>query len=111
MPVQFLLGQAGPLPITVNFKALSDAPVYLEVNGSVWTQSANSLIGIQIAVDGAVVGKAEIFSNTPSTHRAAVPAYIPLNLQPGQHSITLSAEPGTTTVSDFNDRYTAVIHY
>ena len=111
MPVQVILSQQGPLPITVNFKALSDAPVTLEVNGSIWTQSANSMIGIQVAIDGGAVGKAQIFSNTASTHRAVVPTYIPLQLAFGQHSITLSAVPGSTTVSDQNDFYTAVLHY
>jgi hypothetical protein len=111
MPVQVILSQPGPLPITLNFQALSDAPVYLEVNGSVWTQTANNMIGIQIAIDNGAVGKAQIFSNAPSTHRAVVPAYIPLQLAFGQHSITLSALPNTTTVSDFNDIYTAVLHY
>lgn len=111
MPVQIILSQKGPLPITVNFKALSDAPVTLEVQGSIWTQSANSMIGIQVAIDGGAVGTAQIFSNTPSTHRAVVPAYIPLQLAFGQHSLTLSAAPGSTTVSDLNDLYTAVLHY
>ena len=111
MPVQVLLSQVGPLPITVNFNALSDAPVYLEVNGSVWTQTANNMIGIQVGIDGSVVGKAQIFSNTASTHRAVVPVYVPLQLKFGQHSLTLSAMPGSTTVSDFNDLYTAVLHY
>ena len=111
MPVQVILTQQGPLPITVNFSALSDAPVTLEVNGSVWTQTANNLIGIQVAIDGGAVGKAQIFSNASSTHRAVVPAYIPLQLKFGQHSLTLSALPGTSTVSDQNDFYTAVLHY
>ena len=111
MPIQVILSQQGPLPITVNFKALSDAPVTLEVNGSVWTQTANNMIGIQVAIDNAAVGKAQIFSNTAATHRAVVPAYIPLQLKFGQHSLTLSALPGTTTVSDQNDFYTAVLHY
>jgi hypothetical protein len=111
MPVQVILSQQGPLPITVNFSALSDAPVTLEVNGSVWTQTANNMTGIQIAIDGGAVGKAQIFSNASSTHRAVVPAYIPLQVAFGQHSITLSALPNSTTVSDLNDFYTAVLHY
>jgi hypothetical protein len=111
MPIQVLLSQPGPLPITTNFKTLSDARVYLEVNGSVWTQSANSMIGIQVAIDGAAVGTAQIFSNTPSTHRAVVPVFIPLQLAFGQHSITLSTIAGSTTVSDYNDLFSAVIHY
>ena len=111
MPIQVIVSQAGPLPITVNFKALSDAPVCLEVNGSIWTQTPNNMIGIQIQMDGATVGKAQIFSNGSSTHRAVVPAYIPLQLSFGQHSLTLSPQPGSTTVSDLNDFYTAVLHY
>jgi hypothetical protein len=111
MPIQVILSQQGPLPITVNFKALSDAPVTLEVNGSVWTQTANNMIGIQVAIDGGAVGKAQLFSNASTTHRAVVPAYVPLQLAFGQHSITLSALPGTSTVSDQNDFYTAVLHY
>ena len=109
MPIQVLLSKQGPLPITLNFNALSDAPVTLEVSGSIWTQSANQMIAIQISVDGAAVGKAQIFSNTASTHRAVVPAYIPLQLKFGQHSLTLSAQ--SPTVSDQNDIFTAVLHY
>ena len=83
--------------------------MYIEVNGSVWTQTANVMIGIDIAIDGQNVGTAHIFSNGNTTHRAVVPAYIPVKLGQGPHKITLSAS--TNTVSDFNDLYTAVIHY
>jgi hypothetical protein len=111
MAVQLIAQQKGPLPITVNFNAISDSPCYLEINGSVWTQSANSLIGIQIQLDGQTLGQANIFSNTQTTHRAVVPAYFPVQLKYGvQHTLVLSAAPGTT-VSDFNDFFTAVIHY
>ncbi|HET6978471.1 MAG TPA: hypothetical protein VFI24_19225 [Pyrinomonadaceae bacterium] len=111
MAVQVLVQQKGPLPITVNFKAPSDSPCCLVVNGSVWTQTANNMIGIQIQVDGQVLGQANIFSNTPATHRAVVPAYFPVQLKYGvQHTLVLSAAPGTT-VSDFNDFFTAVINF
>ena len=112
MSVQVILNQKGPLPITVNFKAPGDSQYYLEVNGSVWTTTANNMIGIQVQLDGQILGVAQIFSNTQSTHRAVVPAYFPIQLAYGkQHSLTLSAAPGTTTTSDFNDFFTAVIHY
>jgi len=111
MALQVILSQKGPLPITVNFKSPGDLPVILEINGSVWTQTANSMIGIQVQVDGATMGQANIFSNTPSTHRAVVPAYFPLQLKYDvPHTLVLSAAPGST-VSDFNDFFTAVIHY
>lgn len=112
MAVQVLIGnQKGPLPITASFMAPGDMPMYLEVAGSVWTTTANQLIGIQVAVDGNVVGTANIFSNTASTHRTAVPVYLPIKLTQGSHTIELSVAPNTTTTSDFNDFYSAVLHY
>ena len=109
MAVQLILQQAGPLPITATFNSIGDTPMYLEVNGSVWTQTANVLIGIDIQIDGQAVGKAQIFSNGNTTHRAVVPAYIQVKLGQGPHKLTLAAS--ANTVSDFNDRFTAVIHY
>ena len=109
MAVQLILQQAGPLPITATFKSIGDSQMYLEVNGSVWATSPNVMTGITIQIDGQSVGQAKIFSNGPSTHRAVVPAYVPVTLGPGQHKLTLSAS--SNTVSDSNDNFTAVIHY
>ena len=109
MSIQVIVAQVGPLPITTTFAAPGDEPMYLEVNGSVWTQSVNQLIGIVVALDGNVVGKAQIFSNGNATHRAVVPVYIAVQLSQGQHTLTLSAD--SNTVSDYNDRYAAVLHY
>ena len=109
MAVQMILDQAGPLPITATFNSIGDAPMYLEVNGSVWTQTPNVMTGIAIAIDGQAVGTAQIFSNGNSTHRAVVPKYIQVKLDQGPHKLTLT--PAANTVSDFNDHFTAVIHY
>ena len=109
MAVQLILQQAGPLPITATFNSIGDSQMYLEVNGSVWTMNQNVMTGIDIQVDGKSVGKAMIFSNGASTHRAVVPAYIPVTLGPGPHKLTLAASGNT--VSDSNDNFTAVIHY
>jgi hypothetical protein len=108
MPMQVLIQQAGPLPIKAVFNAPTDAPLYLEVNGSVWTQSDDTWIGIGIQVDNNELGPAQIFSNGNGTHRTVVPAYFQLELDEGQHSIVLSNYGG---VSDSNDLYTAVLHY
>ena len=110
MAVQVLIGnQKGPLPIKATFMAPGDMPMYLEVAGSVWTTTANQMIGIQITLDGNLIGTANIFSNTASTHRAAVPVYLPIKLTQGQHTIQLSV--AANTVSDLNDLYTAVLHF
>ena len=110
MAIQVLISQQGPLPINVTFNAPGDSPMYIEVSGSVWTQNGDKLIGIAVALDGQAMGKAQIFSNGNTTHRAVVPTYIPVTLTQGQHTITLMAST-TDTVSDYNDFYTAVIHY
>lgn len=110
MAVQVIIDQAGPLPITVTFNAPGDEPMYLEVNGSVWSPDADQMIGIGIQLDGQPVGAAQIFSNGSATHRAVVPAYIPIQLSEGQHTLSLSGN-SSATVSDFNDFYTAVIHF
>ena len=110
MSIQVVINQKGPLPIKTTFDSEGDAPVYLIVNGSVWTQSPNVMIGIQIWLDGNVVGQAQIFSNTATTHRTVVPAYIPVQLSYGQHTLALTPLPNST-VSDVNDFFTAVIHY
>jgi hypothetical protein len=111
MGIQVIVQQKGPLPITVNFTPPGDSPMYLEVSGSVWTTTANNAIGIQVQVDGQTLGVCQLFSNGPNTHRAVVPGYFPLKLTYAQHSLVLSAAPGTTTTSDYNDFFTAVIHY
>lgn len=111
MAIQVVVSQKGPLPISVNFNAPSDAPMYLEVNGSVWTQTANSMIGIEIKLDNQVIGTAQIFSNANATHRTVVPTYVKVQLKQGQHSLVLSPTPGSTTVSDLNDFYMAALHY
>jgi hypothetical protein len=110
MAIQVIIAQAGPLPITVPFNAPGDELMYLEVNGSVWSQIPNQMIGILVELDGNVLGQAQIFSNGSSTHRAVVPAYFQVQLSEGQHSLTLTL-PNISTTSDYNDFYTAVLHY
>jgi len=68
------------------------------------------MIGVQLELDGKVVGSASILSNGVSTHRAVVPSYIPVNLTFGQHAVTLIALNSVTT-SDYNDLFDLVLQY
>lgn len=111
MAVQVIMNQQkGPLPVKATFNSPSSAPMYLEVVGSVWTTTANQMIGIGVKVDDQALGSAQIFSNTASTHRTVVSSYIPVKLNQGQHTITLGPATATTT-ADLNDFYTVVLHY
>lgn len=110
MAVQVIVNQQGPLPIKATFQAISDEPMYLEVNGSVWSEQTDTIIGIGIELDGQNIGSAQIFSNGNTTHRTVVPAYLPIQLSEGEHTLYLYLYTGETE-SDTNDFYTAVIHY
>ena len=110
MAIQVIFNQAGPLDLTTTFNAPGDEPMTLEVNGSVWTAQVNQMVGIRIELDGVAIGAAQIFSNEANTHIAVVPAYIPIELSEGQHTLSLALN-NPATVSDFNDFYTAVIHF
>ncbi len=110
MAIQVVINQVGPLPITATFNALGDLPMYLEGNGSVWSQKTNQMIGIEVKLDGKAVGATQIFSNGSATHRAVVPAYIPIQLGQGKHRLSLLPN-NSATATDRNDLYTAVIHY
>jgi hypothetical protein len=54
------------------------------------------------------IGAAAIFSSASSTHRAAVPSYIPVTLAFGPHTITL-VPLNSNTVSDLNDLFDVVL--
>src|SRR5687768_5886033 len=111
MAVQVIMNQQkGPLPVKATFNSPSSAPMYLEISGSVWTTTANQLIGIGVKIDDAAVGSAQLFSNTASTHRNVVTAYIQVKLAQGQHVVTLGPSTAPTT-SDLNDFFTVVLHY
>ena len=84
MATQVIPGQAGPLPITATFNAPGDEPMYLEVDRSVWTQIPNEMIaGLPSKVRE--LGQL-VFPNDNFTHRAVVPAYIPIQPSQGQHT-------------------------
>ena len=111
MAVQVIMNQQkGPLPVKATFNSPSSGPMYLQVSGSVWTTTANQMIGIGVKVDDQAVGSAQLFSNAASTHRAVVPTYIPVKLGEGPHTITLGPSTAPTT-SDLNDFYTVILHY
>ena len=111
MPILSILNQAkGGLPVSANFAAPLDGPACLVLSGSVWSGTANQMIGVTLELDGVAIGSASIFSNAASTHRAVVPSYIPIKLTFGEHKITLVAS-NTHTTSDFNDLYDVVLIY
>ena len=111
VPIMSILNQAkGGFPVSASFDAPLDGPACIVLSGSVWSGTANEMIGVSLELDGKVIGSASIFSNAASTHRAVVPSYIPVNMTFGSHKIALVAST-PATVSDFNDLYDVVLVY
>ena len=106
--MQIVIDRTGPLPITQKFNSDIQGPATFILTGSVWSQTANTNIGVQLLLDGVELGEAEIFSNGVSTHRAVVPQYLNANLKVGEHTLTLEAST-TQTLSDINDTYRVVV--
>jgi hypothetical protein len=113
--IQQVIAQAGPLPINATATISTDGPTMVTIAGSVWTTQTNSMIGVQLAIDGQVVAKAQIYSNGPDTHRAVVPVTISYTFPmgprgPEPHEFTLFALTEQTT-SDFNDFFSVSVLY
>lgn len=113
---QVIIEQAGPLPIEKDLTSGSVGPATLIVSGSVWSQTENVLIGIEVLLDGKSVGVAEIFSNGAATHRAVVSKHFLVNLdkpwpsesEPPTYSLKLQVLNAHTT-TDQNDNFQVVL--
>src|ERR1700684_3004367 len=67
-----------------------DGPAVLVVTGSLWTQSANTLLTMNVQLDGTSIGTAKIWSNGVSTHRTFPALFLSVNLTYGQHVLTIT---------------------
>jgi hypothetical protein len=105
MQVLPIINQVGPLPLKAQFNAPLDGPALLVVTGSLWSQTANTLLTMSVAVDGTQIATAQIWSNGVSTHRAFPALFVGFNLTYGQHVLTLT--PGANVISDQNDFFNA----
>lgn len=107
MQILQIINQIGPLPLKGQFKSPMDGPALLVVTGSLWSQSVNTLLTVDVQLDGTSIGTAKIWSNGVATHRAFPTLFLPVNLTYAQHVLTLT--PGANVVSDLNDTFTAYL--
>jgi hypothetical protein len=91
MPLQTIINAAGPLPISATFTPVQDGPVILTVTSTAWSSSAPNKIGIEVLLNGSVIGSATLFANQNSVHMTLptlfLHAVIPSN-QPQKIAIT-----------------------
>lgn len=107
--VQTLISGAGPLPLSQTFNAEGDGDVVFYLSGSAWSQTPGGL-GIQLMLDGQLLGVAEVMTNEGVSHKALVPVFLPTTLTAGSHTVTLEAA-NSTTISDYNDNFQVVLIY
>jgi hypothetical protein len=105
-----IINQKGPLPLKNQFQAPLDGPAVLIVTGTLWTTVANTLLQLNVALDGTPIATGQMWSNAASTHRAFPTLLININLTYGQHVLELSLA-GQGATSDFNDFFSASILY
>ncbi|MRD49740.1 hypothetical protein [Caenimonas koreensis] len=104
------ISQSGPLPITQVVNIQNDGPSLIMLSASAWSQTANTMIGVELVIDGAVVTSAMLFCNPTDQHMSLVSTPVPYTFSFGQHTITLQAAT-STTVSDSNDFYGVTLLY
>jgi len=94
----------GPLPLDIPFNPPLDGPVTIAFSGSAWASVSNTLIGVDVLLDGALLGTALLYSNQTQEHRTLPTQFFASKLSDGAHTITLRATNANTT-SDANDFY------
>lgn len=103
---------AGPLPVSSTFDSETDGSVTFVLTGTARTDSAATLTGIQLVLDGNNIGNpAMCWANQNDNHIAMRPTFIPFDgLTIGQHTIEITnAYDGTVT--DVNDYFQVTMLY
>lgn len=91
MQFQQVINQKGPLPLQAVFTAVSSKPALLVVTGSLWTESGNQMLQMNVTLDGTQIGTAQTFSNGSNTNRVLPTLFIGLpSLGSGQHTLVLT---------------------
>jgi len=101
------------LPISGNFTTPTGTTSgCLAFSGSAWTRSAGTLLQIQVLLNGAVVGTAQIMANAANTHMAFPTAFFPVTLSAGaSNTYTIQEQDGTPIVTDQNDAFNLALIY
>jgi len=103
---------AGPLPQTFTFNSpISGGSATFVLNGTAWTQYANTLVEIALILDGSQIGSAMCFANQSAVHMTLRPSFIEVaSLSYAQHTMQIVVA-NSTTVSDFNDYFQVTLLY
>lgn len=99
---------AGPLPLSGDTFTSHGGVLTLNAAGSGWSSKVDSLIGMNVLVDGKPMGTAQVFTNEAASHKAFIPISVSLpGVGAGTHVVVLQPLPGTNT--DGNDFFNVTV--
>ena len=102
---------SGALPQSVKFQSPLEGPATFVLSATAWTQSAATLIGVSLSLDGNVIGTAQCFANFNANHQAMMTTFIPVEyLSYDTHLIELT-NANSGTVTDVNDYFQVTLLY
>jgi hypothetical protein len=105
-----IVGQFGPLPIKVQFKAPVEGPAILVATGTLVGTNENALMEMMVYIDDTQVGATQLWSNSSQSHRNLPTLFANVNLTYGEHTLSLVAV-GNGVTSDINDNFRAFLIY
>jgi hypothetical protein len=108
MPFVIANNKQGPLPLTIPFTSPVVGPATLAVSATVWTKTGGQTIGIEVLVNGTVIGIMQICANQASVHLALPTSFFNAKFPSQAATLTIQALNGNTT-TDFNDYFSAWI--
>lgn len=106
MLLQNLISAQGPLPVSDSFTPIEDGSVVFVVTATAWSSTAPNQIGVEVVLNGTVIGTNTIFANDSQVHLALPTLFLNATITSMQpQKISLVALPNSVT--DYNDTFAA----
>jgi hypothetical protein len=105
---QLYANQAGALPLTSAAFTTTGGTLVIFADGSGYSNAANTLIGMDIKVDGVAKGLCQFYTTETLSHKPFVAnALVVTGIAAGSHTVTLSVRAATFT--DGNDYFSVTV--
>lgn len=105
---QAMTNAQGPMPLRGNSFRSEGGTLILSASGSGFSNNGGAIIGMNVLVDGAVVGTCKAYANQQRIHLPFIPIAVELReLKHGNHVIEVQPLGGTLT--DPNDFFNVTI--
>ena len=100
----------GPLPLTTHYTSLGGALMF-NLSGSVWCLAGGRTVGIDLLVDGHVVGTEKLYTNEGWSHKVLVGnGFVVKGLPAGTHEVKIRMiTDNDLERTDFNDYFNLTV--